>query len=156
MHLDLIHGLFITYTQLRLSITFIPAIIIMHIYNWYHLDITGIHYVHEYVTVNFSVIPLFSASHFPIPFCSPFASLYLLGTLLAVTGSVHLVPRLHETDLPVSLPSPIYPSFQNPDPLGFPRPKHTFTKMTSQIWVTRSSTFPSRCRHYLLFTTWCS
>jgi hypothetical protein len=33
-------------------------------------------------------------SLFSIPFCSPFVSPYLLGTLLAVIGSVHLVPRL--------------------------------------------------------------
>jgi hypothetical protein len=49
MHLDLIHGLFITKTELRLSTTFIPAIIIMHIYNWYHSNVTGLHYVHEYI-----------------------------------------------------------------------------------------------------------
>ncbi len=36
MFLELIHGLFITKTEFRLSTTFIPIIIIMHIYNWYH------------------------------------------------------------------------------------------------------------------------
>jgi hypothetical protein len=61
----------------------------MHIYN-----ITGIHYVHEYVTVYYRAIPLLLLSLFSIPFCSPFVSPYLLGTLLAVIGSVHLVPRL--------------------------------------------------------------
>ncbi len=59
----------------------------MHIYNRYHSDITGIHYVHEYVAVYYRAIPLLSASPYPIPFCSPFVSLYLLGTLLAVIGS---------------------------------------------------------------------
>jgi hypothetical protein len=59
----------------------------MHIYNWYHSDSTGIHYVHEYVTVYFRAFPLLSAFLFPIPFCSSFVSLYLLGTLLAVIGS---------------------------------------------------------------------
>ncbi len=66
----------------------------MHIYNWYHSDVTGIHYVHEYVIVYYRAIPLLLLSLFSIPFCSPFVSLYLLGTLLAVIGSVHLVPRL--------------------------------------------------------------
>jgi hypothetical protein len=32
------------------------------------------------------------------------------------------------------------PSFQIPDPLGFPRPKYTFIRTTSRIWLTRSST----------------
>jgi hypothetical protein len=66
----------------------------MHIYNWYHSDVTSIHYVHEFVTVNYRSIPLLFASPLFVPFCSPFVSPYLLGTLLAVTGSVHLVPRL--------------------------------------------------------------
>jgi hypothetical protein len=30
----------------------------MHIYNWYHSDVTRIHYVHKYVTVNYRSIPL--------------------------------------------------------------------------------------------------
>ena len=64
----------------------------MHIYNWYHSDVTGIHYVHEYVTMYYRAIPLLSVSLFPF---APHSSLsYLLGTLLAVTGSAHLVPRL--------------------------------------------------------------
>jgi hypothetical protein len=59
---------------------------------------------------------------FPIPFCSLFIPLYLLGTLLAVTGSVHLVSRLLINWLPISLPWLIYPPSWNPDPLGFPSP----------------------------------
>jgi hypothetical protein len=70
----------------------------MHIYNWYHSNVTGIHYVHGYRlqytwrnTLAF-YLPLL------IPFCSPLLSfptpLYLLGTLLAMTGSVHLGLRL--------------------------------------------------------------
>jgi hypothetical protein len=35
-----------------------------------------------------------------------------LETLLAVTGSFHSGPRLLITDLPISLPLLIYPSFQ--------------------------------------------
>jgi hypothetical protein len=52
-----------------------PAIIIMHIYNWYHSDIIGIHYVHEYVTVYYRVIPLLFAFSFLhsllLPICLP-------------------------------------------------------------------------------------
>jgi hypothetical protein len=48
MRLELIHGLFITLTEFRLSTTFIPVIIIMHIYKWHHSNVTGIHYVHEH------------------------------------------------------------------------------------------------------------
>jgi hypothetical protein len=71
-------------------------IIIMHIYNWYHSITTGIHYIHEHrfdVHGTFPLLyylPLLSS----VPFCSHLYPLYLLGTLLAVTGSVHLVPRL--------------------------------------------------------------
>jgi hypothetical protein len=67
----------------------------MHIYNWYHSNVTGIHYVHKY--------RLQYTWHIPLAFLSPLADslllpvltpLYLLGTLLAVTGSVHLGLRL--------------------------------------------------------------
>ncbi len=66
----------------------------MHIYNWYHLDIEGIHYVHEHVTVYFWVIPLLSAFLFSFPFAphsSPFT--YLEPSLLW-QDPIHLVPRL--------------------------------------------------------------
>jgi hypothetical protein len=92
----------------------------MHIYNWYHLDIAGIHYVYKYVTVYFSVIPLLSASLFPIPFCSPFISLYLLGTLLAVTESSP--PRsqvARKLISPFPSPHPYAPHSKIPTPWGF-------------------------------------
>jgi hypothetical protein len=98
-----------------------PAIIIMHLYNWYHSDITGIHYVHEYVTVYYRAIPLLSAFPFPIPFCSPFVSLYLLGTLLAVIGS--RLPRSQVAcKLIFPLPSPCSytPHSKIPTPRGLP------------------------------------
>jgi hypothetical protein len=71
------------------------AIIIMHIYNWYHLNVTGIHYVHEY--------RLQYIWHSPLAFLSPLADSLLLPflipftyleSLLAVTGSVHPGLRL--------------------------------------------------------------
>ncbi len=84
--------------------------------------------------------PCFLLSLFSIPFCSPFVSLYLLGTLLAVIGSVHLVPRLLVNWSSLFLPLLIYPSFQNPDPPGFSRSKYTFIRTTSRTYLTRSST----------------
>jgi hypothetical protein len=36
----------------------------MHIYNWYHSDVTGIHYVHECITVHHRAIPLLFAFSF--------------------------------------------------------------------------------------------
>ncbi len=61
------------------------------------------------------------------PLCSPF---YLLGTLLAVTGSVHLLPRLLVNWLPHFLTWLIYPPTQNPDPPGFSRSKYTPIRTT--------------------------
>jgi hypothetical protein len=74
-------------------------IIIVHTYNWYHSITTGIHlYIRaqiiytRYFSPQLYYLPLLLAS-----FCSPFRPFgpsYLLGTLLAVTGSVHVVLRL--------------------------------------------------------------
>ncbi len=87
--------------------------------------------------------PCFLLSLFLIPFCSPFVSLYFLGTPLAVIGSVHLVPRLLVNWSSHFPPLAIYPSFQNPDPPGFPRSKYTFIRTTSRTLLTRSSTYMS-------------
>ncbi len=98
-------------------------------------------YVHKYVTVYFSVIPLLFASLFPIPFCSPFISLYLLGTLLAVTGSSP--PRsqvARKLISPFASPHPYTPHSKIPTPWGFPELNIHITKTTSRTWLTRSST----------------
>jgi hypothetical protein len=61
----------------------------MHIYNWYHSDITGIHYVHEHKLQYTRCNPLAFSSlvnSLLLPFLVPFT---YLETLLAVTGSVH-------------------------------------------------------------------
>ncbi len=95
----------------------------MHIYNWYHSDFTGIHYVHEYITVQHRAIPLLSAFPFPILLCSPFVSLYLLGTLLAVIGSCP--PRswvAHKLIFPFPSPYPYTPHSKIPTPRGLPDP----------------------------------
>ncbi len=68
----------------------------------------------------FIISPCFLLSS--VPFCPHSYPFYLIGTLLAVTGSVHLVPRLLVNLLPISLPWLIYPSFQNPNPPEFPTP----------------------------------
>ncbi len=66
----------------------------MHIYNWYHSDITSIHMYMSQVIVHCGTVPLLLLSLLFIPLCSPFVSPHLLGTLLDVIGSVHLVPGL--------------------------------------------------------------
>ena len=70
-------------------------IIIIHIYNWYHSNVTGIHFVHEYRLQYTWRIPLAFLSPLAdsllLPFLPP--STYL-ETLLAVTGSIHLSLRL--------------------------------------------------------------
>ncbi len=108
----------------------------MHIYNWYHSDFTGIHYIHELLQWVIEQSSCFLLSLFSIPFCSPFVSPYLLGTLLAVIGSVRLVPRLLVN---WSSHFPPIPLFQNPDPPEFLRSKYTFIRTTSLTWLTRSN-----------------
>jgi hypothetical protein len=74
--------------------TFIPIIIIMHIHDWYHSNVPGIHYVHN---TNYNIhgaFPLLFLSPCYFPFVPLFDPFYILGTLLAVTGSVHLGHRL--------------------------------------------------------------
>jgi hypothetical protein len=67
----------------------------MHIYNWYHSNVTGIHYIHEHRLQCTWRIPLAFYLLLLFPFRSPFPTpLYLLGTLFAVTGSIHLGLRL--------------------------------------------------------------
>jgi hypothetical protein len=67
----------------------------MLIHNWYHSDITGIHYVHEYITVQLWSNPLaFCFPLFPFPFAPLSSPFTYLETLLAVTGFVHLGLRL--------------------------------------------------------------
>ncbi len=74
MHLDsLIHGLFITETQFRLLFTSTTAF--MYTYTGYNI----------YIWRN----PLAFS-----PLAPSFSPPYLLGTLLAVTGSIHLGLRL--------------------------------------------------------------
>ncbi len=88
--------------------------------------------------------PCFLLFPFLIPFCPPFDSLYLLGTLLAVIGSRPPWSQVARKLIspfpspPHSLPIPS--TFQNPDPLGFPELNMLLTKTTSRIWLTRSRT----------------
>ncbi len=83
MHLDsLIHGLFITQTQFRLSTTFIPGNYYLHTYNWQSFK-----HLHTIIMYTFR---LNTCGAFPllIPLCSPFLVPFTyLETLLAVTGS---------------------------------------------------------------------
>jgi hypothetical protein len=70
---------------------------IIIIYNWYLSSIQSFQYIHEHelqYTFIHGALPLLliSPCHFTfLPLCTPF---YLLGTLLAVIGIVHLGLRL--------------------------------------------------------------
>jgi hypothetical protein len=101
---------------------------------------------------NIEQSPCFLLSSFPIPFCSPFISLYLLGTLLAVIGSSP--PRsqvAHKLISPFPSPCPYTPHSKIPTPWGLPDPNIHITKTTSRNWLTRSSTlmFPAWPIRYL-------
>ncbi len=79
--------------------------------------------VHEYVTVHYRAIPLLSAFPIPIPFCSPFVSLYLLGTLLAVIGSRQPHSEVaHKLIFPFPSPYPYTPHSKILTPRGLPDP----------------------------------
>jgi hypothetical protein len=63
----------------------------MHIYNWYHSITTSILlYTRDDIDCMYTIIPLAPL----VPLFPLFDPPHLLGTLLAVTGSVHLVPGL--------------------------------------------------------------
>ncbi len=104
----------------------------MYIHNWCHSSISGILYIHRHrlqCTAIYGAFPLLlsplASSPF-LPLCTPF---YLLGTLLAVTGFVHLGLRLLVNWSPLPHPSP------KPSPLQIPRTPtaQRLTKTTSGI-----------------------
>jgi hypothetical protein len=84
-----------------------------------------------------------------VPLIAPF---HLLGTLLAVTGSVHLFLGML-VNWPLYFPHlPIWPPpSEIPTPWGFSRPKYTFIRTTLRTQPICSLTLPFlQCRHYLL------
>jgi hypothetical protein len=90
---------------------------------------------------NYRAIPLLSAFPFPISFCSPFVSLYLLGTLLAVIGSSPPRSRVARKLIsPFPSPYPYTPHSKIPTPWGLPDPNIHFIRTTSSTWLTRSRT----------------
>jgi hypothetical protein len=111
-----------------LSTTFIPIIIIMHLYIW-HQSITTVILLctQIQITTYTAHSPCFLSSlanSLFAPLSNPF---YLLGTLLAVTGSVHLGLRLLVNWSPLSQPFP-----QTFPPLNSQNPDHPrLTKTTS-------------------------
>ncbi len=80
--------------------------------------------------------PCFLLFPFLIPFCPPFVSLYLLGTLLAVIGSR---PPWSQVARKLISPFPS-PPHSLPTPWGFPGLNVRLNKTTSQIWLTSSRT----------------
>jgi hypothetical protein len=105
--------------------------------------------------VHYRAIPLLSAFPFPIPFCSPFVSLYLLGTVLAVIGSCP--PRSQVARKLISpFPSP-YPYTLHskiPTPWGLPDPNIHSIRTTSRTWLTRSRTLCALLCQHFLFLLW--
>jgi hypothetical protein len=94
----------------------------MHIYNWYHSNITGIHYVHEYVTVHYRAIPLLSAFPYSFPF-APIRLPLLTWNPLAVIGS--RPPRsqvARKLIFPFPSPYPYTPHSKIPAPRGLSGP----------------------------------
>jgi hypothetical protein len=114
-----------------------PAIIIMHIYNWYHSNVIGIHYVHESGYNIHGAFPLLFYLPLLIPFCSPF---YLLGNLPScdrILPPRTQVARKLTSHFPPLSHIPLVPKSRPP---GVPRSKYTFIRTTSRTWLTRSST----------------
>jgi hypothetical protein len=118
----------------------------MHIYNWYHSDITDIHYVHGYVTAHCKVIPLL--------FALPFLHLLLLPICPSLlTWNPPCCDRIcpprsqvaRKLIVPFPSPCSYAPHSKIPAPLGFSRSKYTFIRTTSRSWLTRSSTCTALC-----------
>ncbi len=119
----------------------------MHIY-MYLVIIQTLQAFIKYTNIDYSAIieqsPCFLLFSFSVPFCSPFVSLYLLGTLFAVIGSSP--PRsqvARKLISPFPSPCPYTPHSKIPTPWGGrPDPNIHITKTTSRNWLTRSSTIP--------------
>ncbi len=113
----------------------------MHMYNWYHSDITGIHMYTSRVIVHCRTIPLlfaFPSLHSPL----------LPIRLPSLTWNPPCCDRIRPPRSQVAcklispFPSPCSytPHSKIPTPPGFSRSKYTFIRTTSRTWLTRSST----------------
>jgi hypothetical protein len=94
----------------------------MHIYNWYHSDVTGIPYIYGNSYDVQGATPLLFSSPCWFPFWP--LSTYL-ETLLAVTGSIHLglrSPVACKLNSPFPSPCPYTPSPKIPTPRGSSHP----------------------------------
>jgi hypothetical protein len=95
----------------------------MHIYNWYHSDVTGIHYVHEYVTVSYRAIPLLFTFSFLYSLLLPI-HLPLLTWNPPCCDRIR-PPRSHvarKLIFPFPSPCPYTPHSKIPTPQGFSDP----------------------------------
>ncbi len=109
----------------------------MHIYNGYHSNVTGIHYVHKY--------RLQYTWRNPFAFLSPLADSLLLPLLIPFTylenppGCDRI--RSHWSQVACKL-VPFLNPFPNPSPLRIPRPQVTkrLTMTTSRIRLLLSGT----------------
>jgi hypothetical protein len=92
----------------------------MHIYNWYHTNVSDIFYVHEHGLQYTWRIPLAFCLPLPIPLCSPFYPLYLL-----LTWNPPSCDRIRppQSQVACKLTSPVPTLSPNPPPSKFPEPQ---------------------------------
>ncbi len=104
---------------------------LLYVHDWYHSYVSSIL---TYTNMSYNVQLCMAHSPYFISPCwsslaLPFVLFYLLGTLLAVTGSVHLSPRLLVNWLSLTQPSP----FQIPRVPITPRLTKTTSGMTRHL-----------------------
>ncbi len=148
MPLELVHGLFITETEFRLTT---HSFRLLLLYNWYHSTVqTFIIYTSTDYNIYGAfplLIPLADSPCSPCPPCSlrsPCSlfrspSIYLEPSLLWHEPSTSVSDCLW-TELLISLLYSYTPQLQNPDPPGFLTSKYKLIRTVSRTWLTRSST----------------
>ncbi len=113
----------------------------MHIYNWYHLSATGIHYIHEHRLQFTWCIPLLFISPCWFPF-APLSNPSLLTWNPPRCDRIRppciQVARKLTSHFPPLAHIPLHSKI--PTPPEFPRSKYTFIRTTLRTRLPRSST----------------
>ncbi len=108
---------------------------------------TDIHYVHEHRSYIHGAFPLLSPFLFA---CSPCSLFHLLGTLLAVTGSVHLGLRsLANWTSHFPIPCSLAPHSEILIPPRFLTPKCALISTVSRNWLSWSRTLRPQNANYV-------
>jgi hypothetical protein len=119
----------------------------MHIYNWCHSNVTGIHYVHEYRLQYTWCNPLAFFSLCWIPFAPPSNPLYLLGN----PPSCDRI-RPPWSQVACKLTSPFSTLSPIPPPSKFPEPR----VLSASLWRPQESGFFClEQKHYNFFYNCC-